>query len=693
METLTQSIEGAKVFAPATQKKVAKLGLVSIRDLLLYFPRKYLDFSNFSKIKDLKPDTTVTLKVNITEIKNRFAFTSRKTHTEALVSDDTGHLKVIWFNQAYVAKVLSPGQSVYLAGKVDYYKGLQMANPSFEILTDSHLHTGRLVPVYKLPEWLYDKTFRRGIYMALKYAKGIPDPIPTQILANRSLPSLSIAVKQLHFPSSKPALAKATERLAYEESLVQQLAIAQNRLERQKYSAPEIPFDQKVIKKLVANLPFVLTLDQKKTLWQILQDLEFKAPMNRLLLGDVGSGKTIVSFLAALETALSGSQVAFLVPTEILAMQHYANFCLLLKKFKIPLNTLFLYTASKHQHGQKTLTKNSLHKKLATTSSGVIIGTHALLQEKVQFQKLSFVVIDEQHRFGVKQRSHLLKQLDQIDKTKYTIPHLLSMSATPIPRTLALSIYSDLEVSTIREKPKERKAIKTWVIPEVKRAGAYNFIKEQIQNGSQAFIITPLVAESEKLTVKAATTEFAKLQTNVFKNLKMGLLHGSLKPKEKEAVMQGFKEKSFQILVATSIIEVGIDIENATVMLIENADRFGLAQLHQLRGRIGRGSKQAFCFVFTENQNPEALERLQYFAQTTDGFKLAEYDLKKRGFGSFFSTEQTGFNFKYPEYLTQKLLETAKQDAALLVKTDPTLSNYPLLLEKVAPLTENLHLE
>jgi ATP-dependent DNA helicase RecG len=278
--------------------------------------------------------------------------------------------------------------------------------------------------------------------MALKYAKGIPDPIPTQILANRSLPSLSIAVKQLHFPSSKPALAKATERLAYEESLVQQLAIAQNRLERQKYSAPEIPFDQKVIKKLVANLPFVLTLDQKKTLWQILQDLEFKAPMNRLLLGDVGSGKTIVSFLAALETALSGSQVAFLVPTEILAMQHYANFCLLLKKFKIPLNTLFLYTASKHQHGQKTLTKNSLHKKLATTSSGVIIGTHALLQEKVQFQKLSFVVIDEQHRFGVKQRSHLLKQLDQIDKTKYTIPHLLSMSATPIPRTSSISTTS-----------------------------------------------------------------------------------------------------------------------------------------------------------------------------------------------------------------------------------------------------------
>lgn len=693
MISLSSPIPDLKSLTPQLQKKLTKAGFVTAQDVVFHYPKKYLDFSQFVEIAHLEAGQTVTIRAKIVDIKSKFVFKSKNSHTEAVVKDNTGSLKVIWFNQGYVAKALHKGEAVFLSGKIDYYRGLQLTNPSYELVSSHHLHTGRLVPVYKLPEGVYDKTFRKAVDSLLHSIQDIPDPIPTTLLSKHQLPSLKLATKELHFPSTKQSLAKATERLAYAESLSQQLAVEILRHEREQFASPEVSFNKKLILELVKKLPFSLTTDQKKSLWQILQDLEYKKPMNRLLLGDVGSGKTIVALLASLEVLATGAKTVFLVPTEILAQQHHLNFLKLFKVFGIKPSQLILATSSSKKQGKINKTALELAKIFLQNKGSIIIGTHTLLEDKIKFKGLNLVIIDEQHRFGVKQRSHLLKQIDELDEDRYSIPHLLSMSATPIPRTLALSIYSDLEISYIKEKPAARAQTKTWVIPESKRAGAYQFILEQVKAGRQAFIVAPLVEESETLQSKAVKAEYEKLKNQVFPHLELGLLHGSMKAKEKESVMSAFAKGKFHVLVATSIVEVGIDIPNATVMLIENAERFGLAQLHQLRGRVGRGVHNSFCFVFSEQENEETLARLNHFAMHNNGFELAEYDLKTRGFGTLFGTSQTGFSFKYPEYLTQKVLELAKQDARELVKQDPKLLSHQSLLSQVKPLLENLHVE
>lgn len=681
---------------PKLVQSLKSLGIETVGQLLAYYPSRYLDFSKFTFITDLQADEVVTVRGTIKSLGSRFTFPSRKTISEALISDTTGSLKVTWFNQGYIAQTLKKGDEVLLSGKVDYYKNLlQLTNPVYEKVGPEHLHTGRLVPVYKLPEGVFPKSFRALINTSLPAAHEMEDIIPTSVRSLYHILDTPTAVQELHFPNTQEQLTRAKTRLAFEESFVQQLAVEQHKLSLQALAAPSITTNIPYIKSLLNTLLFTLTDGQKKALWQILQDLEHKHPMNLLLQGDVGSGKTIVALLAAMQVIHNGFQVALLVPTEVLAKQHFESITAQLKQFDSPIIKVGLLTSNFQSIGARASTKIRLQKQLSQGTIQLAIGTHALLEDAVSFKQLALVIIDEQHRFGVEQRRSLTNiQSPDFTKNKSKqkwYPHLLSMSATPIPRTAALALYGDLKITTIDELPKNRLPIKTWVVPEAKRAGAYEFIKKEIALGRQAFVITPLVEESEKIQAKSAKAEFERLKSNIFPQLKLGLVHGSLKGVEKDAAMLAFKNKTTDILVATSVIEIGIDIPNASIILIEGAERFGLAQLHQLRGRVGRGQHQSYCLLFSEVNH--SLERLELFARTTSGFSLAEYDLKTRGFGSLFGTSQSGFQFKYGQYLTLAILETAKKAAQQLTAANPTLTNYPSLQALAVPLSKELHME
>lgn len=681
---------------PTLVRALKSIGIETVSQLLTYYPNRYLDFSKFTFIQDLQAGEVVTIRGGIKNIGSRFAFPSRKTICEALISDATGSLKVTWFNQGYIAQTLKKGDEVLLSGKVDYYKNLvQLTNPAYEKVGPEHLHTGRLVPLYKLPEGVFPKSFRALVNASLAATNALEDIIPASVRSSYHILDMPAATRELHFPSSPERLLKAKTRLAFEESFIQQLAVEQHKLNLQALAAPNILTDIASIKSQLAQLPFHLTTGQKKALWQILQDLEHKHPMNLLLQGDVGSGKTIVALLAALQVIQNGYQVALLVPTEVLAKQHFASITTQLRHLGSLAPKMGLLTRSFQTVGARASTKTRLLKQLRQGTLQLVIGTHALLEDTISFKRLALVIIDEQHRFGVEQRRSLTNiQSPGVSKNPSTTkwyPHLLSMSATPIPRTAALAVYGDLKITTIDELPKNRLPIKTWVVPETKRAGAYDFIKKEIAAGRQAFVITPLVEESDKIQAKSVKAEFDRLQNTVFPDLKLGLIHGGLKGEEKDAAMLAFKNKITDILVATSVIEIGIDIPNASIILIEGAERFGLAQLHQLRGRVGRGQHQSYCLLFSEVNNSQ--ERLSLFARTNNGFALAEYDLKTRGFGSLFGTNQSGFHFKYGQYLTLAILETAKKAAQQLTATDLHLADHPLLQSAVLPLSHELHME
>lgn len=695
---LTQPIATLPKVGPKLAKTLEAIGIRTIEDLLLYFPTRYLDFSKFTNINSLSSGEVVTVRGIVKSISARFSFPTRKMLAEAIISDTTGSLKVTWFNQSYVAEALKKGDEVLLSGKVDQYKNiLQLTNPIYEKVAEEHIHTGRLVPVYRLPEGVFPKTFRNVVHIALPAAEQLEDIIPAAIREYYAILGIQKTVTSLHFPESGEDIRNAQERLAFAESLIQQLAVAQHKVRLKNLAAPSIPTDVSYVKSLLQKLPFELTNGQKKALWTILQDLEHKHPMNRLLQGDVGSGKTIVAILSAMQTMRHGHQVALLVPTEVLAKQHYDGVLTQFKTFGIEVSTAGLYTRNFHQIGNESVSKKEMLTAIAQGPASLVIGTHALLQEGVMFRDLALAIIDEQHRFGVEQRQTISGPQQADAKKKGTVkrvaqyPHLLSMSATPIPRTAALTLYGDLEITSITEAPKNRLPIKTWVVPEEKRSGAYAFITKEILAGRQAFVITPLVEESTKLQAKAAKKEFERLATKVFPKLRLGLVYGSMKGSEKDSVMLSFKEKRIDILVATSVIEIGIDIPNASVIIIEDADRFGLAQLHQLRGRVGRGAHQSYCFLFSENRTSS--ERLDLFARTLDGFALAEYDMDTRGFGSLFGANQTGFDFKYGQYLTLKVLEKAKRAAEQLTAADPDLKAYPQLQLLSKPLSEQIHLE
>ena len=697
-----------KYFGPAAVKKLEKLKIKTVRDLLYHFPSRYDDFSNFTPIRDIKPNPQVSAKGTILNAKNIRIFRRHMVLTEIVVEDDTGAIKSVWFNQPYLINQFKPGRLINLSGKVVLNKGrLCFSNPAYEIVgygetkrKAESLHTGRLVPVYPETSGITSRWLRFAVKPMLKFANELPDVLPKEVKKTYRLPNLNFALTQIHFPQTLKNAETAKKRFAFEELFVLQLFMGLERLKLVKQSAPRIIFHEMPVKKFVESLPYKLTNDQKKVSWQIIKDIEGSKPMNRLLEGDVGSGKTIVAAIAAYLTALNGFQAAFMAPTEILSRQHFEKISPLLKNFGISVGLLTsseAKTAEKKSASRRT--KKDFLKKIESGEIQIVIGTHSLIQKNVIFKNLALVVIDEQHRFGVSQRAALA------DHYKETIPHLLSMTATPIPRTLGLTIWGDLDLSLIKEMPEGRKNIITKIVPPEKRGWAYEFIKDEIKKGRQAFVVCPRIdspqinadaaqIKSAWAEVRAAKKEYERLKKDIFPHLNIGLLHGRMKAKEKEKIMSEFLNNDLNILVTTSVVEVGIDIPNATVMLIEGADRFGLASLYQFRGRVGRSEHQSYCLLFTDSALASANERLKAIESAQSGFDLAERDLEMRGPGDFSGVRQSGLPDLAMASLTDlKLIEETREAAKRILNADPTLKNYPLLASRLSEFRNRIHLE
>jgi ATP-dependent DNA helicase RecG len=675
-------------------KKLEKLGLETVRDFLYFFPARYDDFSTLKKIGELKVGETATIVGKINNIQNIRTWKKRMTITEAFAEDSSGSIRIIWFNQPFILNNIKKGGIYRFSGKLNLdNNGIYVSSPSYESASRAPTNTGRLVPVYSETYGVTSKWLRWKMSQLLKnYLKSIPEIVPNAILKRQKLISAQEAIKELHFPSNLENIKLAQKKIAFEEMFLIQLNAIRARRDWEQSKSIQVKFDETLIKKFVAALPFKLTDAQKKSSFQIIKDLEKKFPMNRLLEGDVGSGKTVVAAIAALEAMMAGYQTAILAPTEVLARQHFETFGKVLKGFSQKIGLLI--NSESRTFWKKNTRKNFLGK-IKKGEVKILIGTHALIQKSVAFHKLALVIIDEQHRFGVNQRAYLQKQTSSLkDGLKKSVPHLLSMTATPIPRTLALAFFGNLDISLLDEMPKGRKKIITKIITPAKRQEIYRFIRAEIESGRQAFFIFPLIEESEKVSGKAATEEHKNLSENIFPDLKIGLLHGRMKSKEKEEIMQEFKNKKLNILVSTSVIEVGVDVPNATIMVIEGSERFGLAQLHQFRGRVGRSDYQSYCFLFTDSNSNTTSQRLNALIESEDGFKLAEKDLEIRGPGQFLGTRQSGRADSAMQYLGDiKLIQQARLEAQSVFVLDPKLEKFPVLQEALEKMDQEVHLE
>ena len=659
-------------------QRLANLGVHTIGDLLYLYPRRYLDYRRLKTIHQLQYGEEVTIIGTVWDCQARDTRRGQQLIT-CVLGDYTGTIQAVWFNQPWLVDKFTPGTQLVISGKVDQYLGrLCFQAPEWEQLDRKQIHTGRLVPVYPLTEGITQKWLRSVINQVVEYwAPRLPDHLPEARRASLQMMAMGEAVQNIHFPNSPEALEAARRRLAFDEFLFIQLGVLRQR--HQWRSAPGRPVQmrQEVLHAFLESLPYQLTDAQRKVLQEILADLEQSVPMNRLLQGDVGSGKTVVALAAMLGTAADGGQCAIMAPTEILAEQHSRSITGLLNAFQqrqpdwqFP---VCLLTGS-----VPASQREPLYQAVASGQAKLVIGTHALIQETVEFSDLRLVVIDEQHRFGVQQRTML--------RGKGYNPHVLVMSATPIPRSLALTLYGDLDLSVIDEMPPGRRQVRTYWLSPMERERAYGFIRSQVEQGRQAFIICPLVEESEKIEAKSAVEEHAYLAREVFPDLKLGLLHGRMKAEEKDAVMERFRKGELHILVSTAVVEVGIDVPNATVILVEGANRFGLAQLHQFRGRVGRGEHQSYCLLLADSVTPEAEARLNAISSTHDGLKLAEEDLKLRGPGEFFGTRQSGLPDIHLARLSDVgLLELARAQAKEIFEMDATLSlpEHRLLAQKV----------
>lgn len=672
-----------------------RLGIETVRDLFYHFPNRYEDYATLVPINSLGIDTKATVEGTVTEVKSERSWKKKMLITRVRIEDETGSLRVIWFNQRFVESVMKLGERVRLSGKITQDKtGLIMQSPAFERAERSATHTGRLVPVYPETTGVTSKFLRWQLATLFQKIETIPDPIPQAILTELHLPSLRSALAYIHFPKDERQVLLAEKRFAFEEMFLLQLKSLS--LKHQATTGRAIPFlnTQSSIIELKQSLPFELTTGQTKALGEIFTDLGKSHPMNRLLNGDVGSGKTIVAALALAAVCEAGYQGALLAPTEVLAEQHARTFYSL---FGTTGKNIALLTGSHSELNGETIKKPALQKAIAAGIPDIVIGTHALLEDRVVFHQLALVVVDEQHRFGVSQRARLQELTFQSDDgSRIHSPHFLSMTATPIPRTLTLSLFGSLDLSLLDEVPAHKKPIITRVAAtDEARHKVYAFIREEIQKGHQAFVILPLVETSKAMEeVKAATTEHTQLQNEIFPNLRIGLLHGRQKPKEKDTIMQNFKQKKIDILVATAVVEVGIDIQNATVMLIEGAERFGLSQLHQFRGRVGRGPEQSYCFLFPTNGKSPESARLQALEKHASGFDLAEIDLKLRGPGAFLGTRQSGLPDIAMEHLANaRLIALAREKAESVLKNDPKLKSHPLLQNALQKFEEQIHLE
>jgi ATP-dependent DNA helicase RecG len=659
---LGDSISSLPKIGPFFARMFEKLGVRTIENLFYHVPSRYLDYSLITTINRLHPDETATVHAKIISIKNIFSKRGLRMQIGS-VEDATGKITVVWFNQPFLIKTLYPERLVSLSGKVGWFsRKLCLNSPDYEILDSEEgetFHTGRFVPIYAETAGLSSKWIRTKIRGAFADVP-IEEYLPQDLLTRWHLVNFKEAIREVHFPKDLKEVEEGRRRLAFNELLNLQLKSEYRKLNWSKNKVKnKLKIEKKEINQFIESLPFKLTESQEKAISEILNDLERDIPMNRLLEGDVGSGKTVVAAVGAFASFLNGYQSLIMAPTQILANQHYQTLKKLFDKFNIRISLI-----------------TSEIKKIELGRSDIFIGTHSLIHSKVDFTKVAFVVIDEQHRFGVEQRAHLVK--------KSGTPHVLTMTATPIPRTVALTTYGDLDLSVLKESPKGRLKITTWVVPETKRKGAYGWIEKEVkENKSQAFIICPLIEDSEAETladVKSVTTEFEKLK-KIFKNLKLGLLHGRLKPKEKEKVLEDFKKGKTDILVSTPVVEVGIDIPNATIMVIEAAERFGLAQLHQLRGRVGRSEKQSYCLLFSNFHSGVAYARLKAMEKSHSGFELAELDLKLRGPGEIFGTAQSGFpELKVANWGNIELIKDAKDTAADVIKNP---KKYPLVAKNI----------
>jgi len=650
---------------PKNAESLANLGMKSLGDMLYYFPRRYEDYSLLKPINALMYGDVVTVLGTIQSVHNRPVRGGKQNIIEVILSDGTGALKVSFFNQPWLMNRFKAGDAISVSGKIDQYLGrIVMNSPDWEPVEMENLHTNRIVPIYSLTERITQKWLRNQMKQVITYwAPAVVDALPDTIKREARLVSLGEALTQAHFPDSQARLKHARERLAFDEIFYLQMGVLRQKRDWQEVEGKRFTVSDEWLGARLAALPFTLTSAQQESLNDIRRDLDSGKPMNRLIQGDVGSGKTVIAALGASMVVASGAQAAIMAPTSILAEQHYRNFTNLLAGE----NGFLQKEEIRLLVGNTTESeKEAIRQGLADGSIKFVIGTHAVIEPDVQFKELQFVVIDEQHRFGVDQRAEL--------RSKGTNPHLLVMTATPIPRSLALTVFGDLDLSVMDVMPVGRQPIATHVLRPQERERAYTMIRSQVKNGSQAFIVYPLIDESEKINVRAAVDDFETLSKQVFPDLKLGLLHGRMKPSEKDEVMLKFRDKEFDILVSTTVIEVGVDVPNASLMIIENPERLGLAQLHQLRGRIGRGTAESSCVLLYRPPLSEvARTRLAVFRECHDGFEIARRDLELRGPGEVLGTRQTGEqSLRVADLLRdQDWLNVVRQTADALLRDHP----------------------
>ncbi|MEK7099005.1 MAG: ATP-dependent DNA helicase RecG [Patescibacteria group bacterium] len=667
-----------------------RLGIETLGDLLLYFPARYDDFSARKHIADLVLGETATIE-GVVRLVTQGRTARRHMHIlEASVEDGTGRIRVVWFNQPFLARAIKEGTAVRLSGKTAQGpKGIYLQNPAHERAGTDETHTGALVPVYPETEGITSRWLRFLIKQFLHLRERMTDPLPDETRQRHGLVPVADAIRAMHFPDTREQARRAEHRFIFQDLLLFQLRSLRERSRIRQATAPSIPANIALIKEVTSSLPFPLTDAQRRSVWEIAKDMERGNPMHRLLEGDVGSGKTVVAGIAALLAVRAGYRVAFMAPTEILARQHHDT----LNNILMPFNV----TIALHLGG-------GAKKKSPMPSADISVGTHALIQKNMRLERIGLVVVDEQHRFGVNQRATLANHAG------ITRPHFLSMTATPIPRTLALTIYGDLDLSLLDEMPKSRKSVITRIVPPAGRTTANRFIRQEIKKGRQAFVVCPRIEPDDKtktksprskayqqqllLTdVKAVTEEFKKLSEDVFPDLRIAMLHGKMKPKEKTETMERFRAGKYDVLVSTSVIEVGVDVPNATIMVIEGAERFGLAQIHQFRGRVGRGEEQSYCFLFSTEEGM-GTRRLQAVVDAKNGFELAEKDLGLRGPGSMLGVVQSGIGDLVLKGIPDPVLvRSVREEAIALVKQSPDLSQFPALQKELQHMERTLHME
>ena len=673
-----------------TFARLERLGLHVVGDALRHYPYRYHDFSQTVPVSQLRIGEEQTVRGSVSRVREvRMGRGGRMRSTELTLVDEAGTpIRVVWFNQPFLAKQFREGTEVAISGTVRAFRGKPtFDNPEFERLGDRQTHTGRVVPVYRLTEGLPQRTLR-GLVADLieRFAGRLPEPLPAEMRQRHRLPGIEQATRQIHYPDSPQQLAAARRRLAFDELIGIQVSVQRRKREREQSGAAPTIADRSAATTFIDTLPYALTRAQQRALDDVLGDLERTVPMGRLLEGDVGSGKTVVALAAMLPLIAAGHQAAIMAPTEVLAEQHFRTMCTLLSGtpepplhglvslpfLPLPLRVVLL-TGSTRARARRDALDAIRH-----GGAQIVVGTHALIEQGVEFQRLGLAVVDEQHRFGVRQRAALREKAARDGKAGAGVPHLLVMTATPIPRSLALTIYGDLDLSIIDELPPGRPPIETRWLPPERRAIAFDHVLAEVAAGRQAFVICPLVDGSESVASRAATEEFDRLRDHEFASIadRIALLHGRMPAREKSAAMQRFASGEAAVLVSTAVVEVGIDIANATVMLIEGADRFGLAQLHQFRGRVGRGNHPSMCYLLADDPSDEAAERLATVQRTRDGFELAEADMRIRGPGELFGTRQSGVpGLRLASLLDARLIDATRREAERLLDADPELAD------------------